>query len=251
MALTDKLTAIADAIRTKTGESGKMTLDQMPTKISGIETGHSVDLSGITAVESDVLSTASFMTSDGSIMQGSIPIKNSDNVSLTLMSYPNGGSYYAELSFPAGYYESDVYQTLDLSGVDDGLHVNMVETTWMSSDCAAAVTSAIDMAIIAKSMFGATIWPIGIGFSVPGSDSGTTISTPIIFGNILFTIDNGTATDFAFRAMAGSNSDGTMVVEIDMTSDGGASLTKLEIAGNDYASSVTNTTPVRIFTLGY
>lgn len=33
MALTDKLTAIADAIRAKTGETGKMTLEQMPAKI--------------------------------------------------------------------------------------------------------------------------------------------------------------------------------------------------------------------------
>ena len=33
MALTDKLTAIADAIRAKTGETGKMTLEQMPDKI--------------------------------------------------------------------------------------------------------------------------------------------------------------------------------------------------------------------------
>lgn len=33
MALTDKLTAIANAIRAKTGETGKMTLEQMPAKI--------------------------------------------------------------------------------------------------------------------------------------------------------------------------------------------------------------------------
>lgn len=33
MAITDKLTAIADAIRSNTGETGKMTLDQMPDKI--------------------------------------------------------------------------------------------------------------------------------------------------------------------------------------------------------------------------
>ena len=39
MALTDKLTAIANAIRAKTGESGTMTLAQMPTKIAGIPTG--------------------------------------------------------------------------------------------------------------------------------------------------------------------------------------------------------------------
>lgn len=38
MALTDKLTAIADAIRAKTGETGTMTLDEMPEKILAIVT---------------------------------------------------------------------------------------------------------------------------------------------------------------------------------------------------------------------
>lgn len=39
MAITDKLSAIADAIRAKTGESGTMKLEQMPGKIAGISTG--------------------------------------------------------------------------------------------------------------------------------------------------------------------------------------------------------------------
>ena len=39
MALTDKLTAIADAIRAKNGSSGSLTLDQMPTAITGITSG--------------------------------------------------------------------------------------------------------------------------------------------------------------------------------------------------------------------
>lgn len=39
MVLTNKLTAIADAIREKTGSTDKMTLDEMPTAISGITTG--------------------------------------------------------------------------------------------------------------------------------------------------------------------------------------------------------------------
>lgn len=39
MALTDKLTSIADAIREKTGTSDKLTLDAMPTAIIAIETG--------------------------------------------------------------------------------------------------------------------------------------------------------------------------------------------------------------------
>ncbi len=39
MALTDKLTAIADAIRGKTGKTESMTLAQMATEIAGIKTG--------------------------------------------------------------------------------------------------------------------------------------------------------------------------------------------------------------------
>lgn len=41
MALTSKLAAIGDAIRSKTGKSGKLTLDQMPAEIESIETGSS------------------------------------------------------------------------------------------------------------------------------------------------------------------------------------------------------------------
>ena len=39
MALIDKLTAIADAIREKTGKTEGLTLDQMPTEIEGIQSG--------------------------------------------------------------------------------------------------------------------------------------------------------------------------------------------------------------------
>ena len=39
MALTDKLKAIANAIRAKTGQTGTLTLDAMPTAIAGISSG--------------------------------------------------------------------------------------------------------------------------------------------------------------------------------------------------------------------
>lgn len=39
MALIDKLTAVADAIRAKTGKTDKLTLDEMPVEIAGIQTG--------------------------------------------------------------------------------------------------------------------------------------------------------------------------------------------------------------------
>lgn len=44
MALTDRLTAIANAIRGKTGGTEKLTLEQMVTEIEGIETGGGEDL---------------------------------------------------------------------------------------------------------------------------------------------------------------------------------------------------------------
>jgi len=42
MALTDKLTDIADAIRAKTGESDLLTLDEMPSAIASISGGGEV-----------------------------------------------------------------------------------------------------------------------------------------------------------------------------------------------------------------
>lgn len=42
MALTDKLTAVADAIRGKTGKPDRLTLDEMPQAIAGIEGGGGV-----------------------------------------------------------------------------------------------------------------------------------------------------------------------------------------------------------------
>ena len=52
MALTDKLTAVADAIRAKNGGTDAMTLAQMPEKITNIQTG--TDTSDATAAAGDV-----------------------------------------------------------------------------------------------------------------------------------------------------------------------------------------------------
>lgn len=73
MALTDKLTAIADAIRGKTGKSDSMTLDQMPTEIAGIQAGGgggTGGINGIKFVDEDITveestSTAVTYTIDG------------------------------------------------------------------------------------------------------------------------------------------------------------------------------------------
>ena len=59
MALTDKLTAIADAIRAKDGTTGTMTLDQMPEKITAITTADIISQADIPVyVKDEALSVA-------------------------------------------------------------------------------------------------------------------------------------------------------------------------------------------------
>lgn len=56
MALTDKLTAIANALRSKTGGTGKMTLDEIATGIQGLTVGGGgIDTSDATATASDIV----------------------------------------------------------------------------------------------------------------------------------------------------------------------------------------------------
>ena len=112
MALTDKLTAIANAIRSKTGETGKMTLDQMPIKIGGIETGAGVgvDLSRVTATENDVIAEKKFYLRDGTLATGTIQVRgindimmgpDAERVDIPDGYYPEKFSYY----FPEPYYQ--------------------------------------------------------------------------------------------------------------------------------------------------
>ena len=65
MALIDKLNAIGDAIRSKTGKTDKLTLDQMPTEIEAIETG--VDTSDATATSDEIFSGETAYTADGKV----------------------------------------------------------------------------------------------------------------------------------------------------------------------------------------
>lgn len=68
MALTDKLTAIADAIRERTGKAERMMLSEMAYEISTIQAGGGYDLSKMynVSLEIPAYTTATFKTSSSS-----------------------------------------------------------------------------------------------------------------------------------------------------------------------------------------
>lgn len=69
MALTDKLTAIADAIRAKDGTTGTMTLDQMPEKITALSSKVSVEWHQCPEAVRNYLAAVTYDTSDYSTSQ--------------------------------------------------------------------------------------------------------------------------------------------------------------------------------------
>lgn len=99
MALTDKLTAIADAIRGKTGKTAGLTLEQMPTEIANIQSGgssgdgsprvidHMVNIAARVSVESGAYVTfnsACFETKDGTELSGTIDAEAGDWILATV-----------------------------------------------------------------------------------------------------------------------------------------------------------------------
>lgn len=58
MALTDKLTAIADATRAKTGTTNQMTLDEIATAINGISSGGNIEVKSFVPTQAANVTTA-------------------------------------------------------------------------------------------------------------------------------------------------------------------------------------------------
>lgn len=83
MSVNEKMTAIADSIRAKTGKAGKLTLDDMPSAIESIVGGGGADVSGVTATAPHVLEGDVFVDAEGNEVTGTMKNNVAETVYLT------------------------------------------------------------------------------------------------------------------------------------------------------------------------
>lgn len=105
--LKDLFTAIADAIRSKTGSTNTIVADDFPDAISDIvvNSGSNTDFNVVTAGAGDVRSTKYFLNSSGVKTKGTLATKSASSVKI------DGNT----VTIPAGIYDSQVIKTVTTS----------------------------------------------------------------------------------------------------------------------------------------
>lgn len=124
MALIDKLTAIADAIRGKTGKTEEMTIDQMVTEIDGIQVGGGGSSFGENTVSPNILNIFHALE-NGYCVTGEFTLasylQNGENLVIDTGLKEVHGLFYADTDYS--------YSTNDTSGEYSIYGLHMVGAT--------------------------------------------------------------------------------------------------------------------------
>lgn len=145
MALTDKLNAIGDAIREKTGKVDKLTLDEMPTEIASIEGGGTTPanpvieplsvtengtytapngVDGYSPIEVNVPIPEGYIKPNGELEvteNGTFDVTDKVSVNVNV---PTGGGGGGDFELPTGYSRVDYIQFDGTQTVDTGIICN-------------------------------------------------------------------------------------------------------------------------------
>lgn len=132
MSVNSKMTALADAIRSKTGDTKKLSIDGMITSVNNIETGITLPELSNEGSSSDLLSGKELIDGEGNVITGTIATKTSSNLTA------NG----ATVTVPAGYYASQATKSV-ASGSAKTPATTITKTPTISVNSSGLITASV------------------------------------------------------------------------------------------------------------